>query len=385
MKKNVLFVVDEKKMGGVSILLTDILKSIDISKYHIDVLVLHNNGNELNNLPKEVNIIYGTKFFIGVDYTIKNAIKTLNPTIIYSKLRLMYLMKRKKIEKRIVEERKKILKKKYDVEVAFKDGFCALFTIYGDSTLKYHWLHTDYSMYDCTSNYKELFQDILPRFDKIVAISNSVATKFKEIYPVNNVMVIYNIIDKDKIIKMSKEDEIKFDNSKINLISVGRFHEMKGYDRLVRVLNKLNIDKKLDNVVVRLIGDGDQFDLVKKEVEEYNLTDKVLLLGRKSNPFPYVKKSDAFLMCSRYEPFGLVILEAMILKVPVLSLDVLSIREIFSDKYGKIFPNDEDGLYNGILDIINNQSTWKKYHKNLENYDYDVKKIILKIEELLDK
>lgn len=385
MKKNVLFVVDERKMGGVSILLTDILKSINISKYNIDVLVLHNNGNELEDLPKEVNIIYGTKFFNGVDYTLKGALKSFNPMIIFSKVRLLYLMKTKKIGKRIVKERKKMLNKKYDVEIAFKDGFCALVTIYGDSTLKYHWLHTDYSMYDCTSHYHDLFMDILPRFNKIIAISNSVKVKFNEVYPTDNVEVIYNIIDKDKIITKANLEDVSFDDNKINFISVGRFHEMKGYDRLVDVLNNLNNDGKLDNVIVRLIGDGDDFDLVKEKVIKYHLEDKVLLLGRKSNPFPYVKKSDCFIMCSRYEPFGLVILEAMILKVPVLALDVLSIREIMKKDYGEIFPNNEQGLYDGILDVINKREKWKKYQSNLTDYNYDVKEIINKIERLLDK
>ncbi len=385
MKKNVLFVVDERKMGGVSVLLSDILKNINISKYNIDVLVLQNNGNELSDLPKDVNIIYGTKFFKGVDYTIKQAIKSCNPFLIYSKLRLIYLMKHKKIEKKIIRERKKILKKKYDVEIAFKDGFCALFTIYGDSKKKCHWLHSDYAMFDCTSHYHELFSEILPKFDRIVAISNSVATKFNEVYPTNNVEVIYNIIDKDKIINKSKEEDISFDKNKINFVSVGRFHQMKGYSRLIDVLNKLNIDKKLDNVMVTLIGDGEEFDLVKNKVNEYNLTDKVNLVGRKSNPYVYVKNGDCFIMCSHYEPFGLVILEAMILKVPVLSLDVLSIREIFKDSYGEIFPNSEEGLYNGILDVINNPKKWKKYQSNLKNYEYDIKGIITKIEKLLDK
>ena len=384
MKKNILFVVDERKMGGVSILLTDILKNINVAKYNIDVLVLHNNGQELENLPKEVNIIYGTKFFNGVDYTFKQALKSFNPFIIFSKLRLIYLIKKKKIGKKIVKERKKILTKKYDFEIAFKDGFCAIFTAYGDSKIKYHWLHTDYSMYDCTAHYRDLFKEILPSFNKIIAISNSVSLKFKEIYPVNNVEVIYNIIDKDKIIKMANAEDIKFDNHKINFISVGRFHEMKGYDRLIEVLNRLNIDGKLEDVCIRLIGNGDDFSLVKEKIEEYQLQDKVLLLGKMSNPYSYVKKSDCFIMCSRYEPFGLVILEAMILKVPVLSLDVLSIREILTDNYGEIFENSEQGLYDGILDVISNKKKWNSYKKNLDKYNYDVKSIIKQIEKLFE-
>ena len=57
-------------------------------------------------------------------------------------------------------------------------------------------------------------------------------------------------------------------------------------------------------------------------------------------------------MPSRYEPFGLVILEAMVLSVPVLSTEVASINEIMDKKYGMIVENSEDGLYNGIKNII---------------------------------
>ena len=62
-KKNILFVVDERRMGGVSVLLSDILKKINLDKYFIDIMVLHNNGEYLDDLPDKVNLIYGTKFF----------------------------------------------------------------------------------------------------------------------------------------------------------------------------------------------------------------------------------------------------------------------------------------------------------------------------------
>ena len=385
MKKKVLFVVDERMMGGVSILLSDILNRINIKKYHIDVLVLHNHGDYLNDLPSDVNIIYGTKFFNMVDYNIKEALKTFNPIKIFSKLRLVYLMKRKKIGQRIIKERKKILDKKYDVEVAFKDGFCALFTAYGDSKKKYHWLHSDYAMYDCTANYYPLFKNIFPKFDKIIGISNGVLERFKNKYDVQNTEVIMNIIDKEKLVRMGNEEKVSFPKNKINLVSVGRIHNMKGYDRLVDVLAELDKNGYLENVITRIIGDGPDFELVKKKVNDYDLAKKVLLMGRKRNPYPYVKESDCFLMCSRYEPFGLVILEAMILGTPVLSLDVASIKEIMSEEYGMIYENSRDGLYEGILNIINNPSILNKYKKALKKYDYSINKILKQIEELLDE
>ena len=345
--KKVLFVVDERMMGGVSVLLQDILRFINIKKYEIDVMILHNHGDYLNNLDKSINIIYGTPFFEAVDYNLKEVLKSKNLKLIFRKCYLVFLLKTKLIGKKIIKERKKCLTKKYDVEVAFKDGITAVFTAYGDSTKKYHWLHTDYSQFDPVSKYKSLFQEIFLKFDKIIGISNGVLIEFLKIYKARDTEVIYNLIDEEKIKKNSLEENIEFKNDKLNLISVGRIHPMKGYDRLIEVLHQLDINEKLDKVCVRLIGSGPDDEKIKGMIENYKLQDKVIFMGKKTNPFPYVKASDCFLMTSRFEPFGLVILESLILKVPVLSLEVLSIHEIMKEKYGIIVENSFEGLYNG--------------------------------------
>jgi len=383
--KKVLFVVDEKQMGGVSILLADILRFINIKKYEIDIMVLHNNGDYLDNLDKRINLIYGTSFFEAVDYTLKEVLKSGNLRLIYKKLNLIFLLKTKLIKKKIVKERSKCLKKQYDVEIAFKDGFPAVFTAYGNSKRKYHWLHTDYSMYDSTANYKPLFDDVFPRFDKIIGISENVLKEFKKKYEVKNTQVIYNLIDENNIINKAKLEKITYDKDKINFVSVGRMHPMKGYDRLIEVLNKLNQDKKLENVTVRLIGGGPDEGLIVDLIKKYNLSDKVLFLGRKRNPYPYIKASDCFLMTSRYEPFGLVILEALVLKVPVLATKVLSIAEIMTDKEGLVVENSFQGLYDGLLKIIENKTLLKTYNDNLSAFSYNINEIIKEIEALLDE
>lgn len=380
--RKILFVVDERQMGGVSVLLDDILKRINLKKFNVDVMVLHNNGDYLDDLPEGVDVIYGSPFFEVVDLSLKEVIKTKNIFKIIKKIYLFFLMKTGLIKGKIKKERKKCLSKKYDTEVAFKDGFTALFTAYGDSEKKIHWLHTDYVMHDCTAKYHNLFEKTFPLFDKIIGISYAVVERFNQVYPGIQCEVIYNLIDIAKIKKMGEENDIHLGDG-INFVSCGRIHEMKGYDRLINVFHRLDDMGLLKHVSLTIIGDGPDFSKVQNLVQEYGLKDKVKLLGRRKNPYPYVKAADAFLMCSRYEPFGLVVLEAMVLGTPVISTEVASIREIMREDYGIITDNNEEGLINAIAEVIKNPNYLNKYRENLKKYNYDCDKIVKEIEDVL--
>ena len=380
--RKILYVVDERQMGGVSVLLDDILKRINLRKFDVDVMVLHNNGDYLDDLPEGVDVIYGSPFFEVVDLSLKEVIKTKNIFKIIKKICLVFLMKTGLIKGKIKKERKKCLSKKYDTEVAFKDGFTALFTAYGDSEKKIHWLHTDYVMHDCTAKYHNLFEKIFPLFDKIIGISHAVVERFNQVYPGIQCEVIYNLIDIAKIKKMGEENDIHLGDG-INFVSCGRIHEMKGYDRLINVFHRLDDMGLLKHVSLTIIGDGPDFSKVQNLVQEYGLKDKVKLLGRRKNPYPYVKAADAFLMCSRYEPFGLVVLEAMVLGTPVISTEVASIREIMNENYGTITENSKEGLIKAIAEVIKNPNYLNKYRENLKKYNYDCDKIVKEIEDVL--
>lgn len=386
-KKDILFVVDEKRMGGVSVLLEDILNTINITKYNIDILVLHNNGEMLNNIPKEVNIIYGTKYFSAIDYTLKEVIKMKKISTLYHKLKVIFDMKTGNIKNSIIRERKKILTKQYDLEIAFKDGFTALFTIFGNSKRKIHWLHYEYKKTNPNAKYNKLFNKILPQFDRIIAVSEGVKDAFNNIYHLENkTKVIYNLIDTFKIIEKSKEkSEVKLNVQEINFVSIGRIHEQKGYLTLINAINKLNTNKILpDNFHLRLYGDGPQKQELEELINKYNLQQKISLMGKVLNPYKYLKGNDLFILSSKYEAFGLVIIEAMTLRVPVLATKNHATSKLIKHKEnGYITENSEEGIYQGLKYILENKEELKLYKQNLKNYQYDNLKIIKELEEEL--
>ena len=385
--KNILLVVDERKMGGVSILLEDLINNMDLKDKAIDILVLHNNGDRLENIKDKVNLIYGTKYFDAIDIPLKEIIKSFNIGLFLKKLRLVFEMKTGLIEKRIIKERKKILSKKYDVEVAFKDGFTALFVGFGNCPKKIHWLHYDYKTQNANAKYDKLFKRVLPKFSKIIAVSKGVMDDFNNLYHLENkTKVIDNFIDTKKIKSMMKKKPSKKSNQELNLISVGRLHYQKGYDRLIEVFNKLNKDNLLNNVKLHIYGDGPEEERLKKLITLYNLNDIIILEGRTNNPYEKIVNSDLFILSSVYEPFGLVIVEAMTLQVPVLATaNSATSKLIDNNKNGLIVDNSIEGLYEGLKRIILNKDLINKWKESLKDYDYDDnnKRIIKEVLDIL--
>lgn len=387
MKKNILFVVDEQKYGGISSVLTSILNKIDKNKYNIDLLILHNRGQALSSIPDNVNLIYGTNYFKAIDYTLSNVIKTKNISLIFYKIKTVIGLKTGGIKKIIEKERKKILKKKYDVEIAFKDGFCALFTAFGDSSKKISWLHISYDIYDCTSRYRELFKEVYSKIDKIVAITPDVSKTFNDIYEKQDkTEIIENLIIPEEIIEKSKEKIEDFDKSKINLISVGRIAQMKAYPRLVKQMAKLQNEGLLKDVVLYIVGDGEEEAEVNKIIKDNKLENNVKLLGYKENPYPYIARADILLLSSYYEGLGLVLVEANILGVPCFATRFANVDNTLDNgKYGLVVENSESGIYNGLKSILENKEIINNYKQNLLNYKYKKDNEILdKIYKLID-
>lgn len=384
MPKNILFVVDNLVMGGITKVITNLLVNLEPEKYNIDLLVLHYYEDMNVKIPEYVNIIEGNKFFSSVDVSIKRIMKEKNVSEFFKKLSLVISLKSGKIRNKIVEARKNILTKKYDTEIAFSDGFSHIFVANGDTPNKIAWMHTDISVQNDSKRYYNLVKESLKKMNMSVCVSDRVREVYKSYYDLDDdkIQTIHNIIDVDEIRNKGNEKiDIEFSKDAINLISVGRLESQKNYERFINVHKRLIDDGYKINSY--LIGDGLEKEKLENTIKEQKIEDTFFMLGRKDNPFPYVKKADLFILSSILEGLPTVLYESIILGVPCVSTEVAGAREILKNLYGLITENDDEALYCGIKKVLDDKKLLDTYKSEVSMYKSENSDIIRKVEKII--
>ena len=381
MKKKLLFVVDNLVMGGVTRVLVNLLNELDYDKYEVDLLVLHYYEDMEVSLHPEINLIKGGKMYQYIDKSLGSIIAGKDIKALLGKLKMVFLLKSGLIKGAIKKDRKKLLAKKYDTEIAFNDGFTEVFVACGDSDRKIAWMHTDVSVYNDSAKYKKLIYESLTQMDKCVGVSNKIASAYKEVYGIENFKVIHNILAVDTIIEKSfAEFENPYKDDEINLVSVGRLCMQKNYVAFVQAHKRL-IDDGF-KVHSYIIGDGLERKTIENAISENGVGESFTLLGRKDNPFPYVKNADLFILSSILEGLPTVLYESIILGTPCVATNVAGAEEILGNNYGLVTENSVDGLYEGLKLVLENEKD-KEYRENLKSYKFNVQEIIEQVESIL--
>ena len=221
----------------------------------------------------------------------------------------------------------------------------------------------------------------------------------KNIPKIKKYTVINNPYDIQKISALAEEkvEDFEFHQDKKYIVSVGRLSSEKRFITLVKVLKELD-----NNIELILIGEGEEEDSLKEYSSKNKLEQRVHLLGKKVNPFKYIKHSNLFVLASEGEGFPNVIVEAMICQTPVISTDCISgPREILAPNTdinfqlqtgieladnGILYPVDnEEGLKLAIETMLNDTTKQKKYIANAfeKSQEYALKEIIEKYKEVL--
>ena len=181
-----------------------------------------------------------------------------------------------------------------------------------------------------------------------------------------NVVLINNPIDHDKINRLSeKKNNINIVFAKYNILSIGRLVPNKQMDKVIKAFYRLN--RKLQNQSqLIIIGRGDEELALKNLVKELKIDDKVVFIEFTNNPYAILKKCQLLVLASKREGFGMVVLEALVLGIPVVvnSNDSGPKDIVMGGKYGYLFNNDD-------LDDLS-----KKIEKGLLNSKFDSKELI---------
>ena len=335
----ILFLIHDLGQGGAEKVLVNLVNNMDATKFDISVTALFGGGVNEQFLKPHIHF------------------RAVFPKNFRGNIHVMKLLSPKQLHKLCVREH-------YDIEVSYLEGPSAR-VVSGctdPETKKICWIHAQ----------QQGKQPFLPfrgeveaqacyrQFDEIVCVADAVREDFLGIYDCGKeCRVLYNTVESDVIIDKSKEPAPELlDDGKIRLVAVGSLKQFKGFERLLRIMNRM------EKAHLYILGRGPLEQQLKTYVRENGLEDRVTFLGYQTNPYKYVAKCDLFVCASFAEGFSTAATEALIVGTPVCTVEVSGMKEMLGDnEYGIITENDENALYEGIKDLLDHPEKLAHYRE----------------------
>lgn len=335
--KKILFGITSLTLGGAERVLVDVANKLS-EKYEITIFTLYSGGE----LEASLNSNIKRKTIYNTSYAELSNIEK-------KKISFKLLLFKKQLYKQQVAGN-------YDIEIAFLEGpITRLFAVKNKKVRKIAWIHNDISLV-----FGQGIQSIMKKwlekrcykaYEKLIFVSKDNLLSFEKCFKVDTPkQVIYNYINSKNVKEKALEKlEIKYDSNTINLVTVARLVEQKAIDRWIKVHSKLK--KEGSNICVYVIGDGPLKEKLEEQIKQEKVQDSFILLGKRKNPYPYIKNSDYFCLFSYYEGYGMVLEEAKILNKQILITNTAAREAVKDYKMSKIFENTAEGLFQGLKQI----------------------------------
>lgn len=381
-KKQILIATSALETGGVTSSLLALLRSVDYSKYDIDLIMSRTEGEHLSKIPKKVNILpqavieknyYTAKLKKLIIYFFKG----------YLFRALTYTLYKKKKYKNgwfqtmsgcALTSVSRHIKKKYDIAVGYMEGFPNHFiskrTI---SEKKVAYIHVDYILAGLNP---DIDRKALGRFDRIVLVSAECKRSFDAMFPEysERSCVVENFLEIDRIRELAGEEVSDFDIDEncFNIVTAARLNNShKALYRGVEAVKSLK-DSGIDNVRWYVFGEGEDRAKLEQLIIQTGVEKEFILMGGRENVYPYIKKCDLFVLTSKYEGKPIAVTEAQILGVPVLTTEYAGAKEQINDGVDGIVVDNEDNLiYNEIIYLLKNRGVLKEFEKNLRLRNFE--------------
>lgn len=392
--KNVLIISHCMELGGAERALLGLLGSFDYSRVNVELFLLRHTGELMSYIPKEVTLLPENKKYASLavpfSQTVKNGAFGVALGRYQGKKKAIKFTQQKNIQngeyvfieyshKYTAKFMPKISDKEYDLVISFLTPhyFAAQKT---KGKKKIAWIHTDYSYIDIDTK-SEL--KMWAEFDGIIAISEAVKTAFLEKFPSleDKITLIENIhpaeFIKSQAEKFDVSGEMPRDGS-VRVLSVGRFCEPKNFDNVPEICSMM------PNVKWYLIGYGADEELIKSKIAEHKMQDRVIILGKKTNPYPYFKECDFYIQPSRYEGNSVTVNEALILGKPVAITNYPTAKSQINDGTdGVIVPLENAECARALNEFIADKPLQEKILNNIRKTDFSKSAEINKLYQII--
>lgn len=387
-KKDILVVfTGPMELGGIERSLLGLLDLIDYNEYNVDLFLYAHHGPLMYLINENVNVLPEEKELAYLRESFSTKLKNRAYYSAYMRCKEAVISKFTHINHdemwaEIMRKKVKSIKKHYDLALGFFRPFDLIDEkIYAD--IKVGWIHTDYSS---AGEDLEFLRKDYAKMDYIVGVSDQTVRTFIELFPEfeSKVIISENIISesfmKSEADKLDVSNEM--DDSCFKLLSIGRFCEAKNFDNvpeIASIIKSKGVDFKW-----YIIGYGADENLIKSKIAQYNMENTVIILGKKENPYPYIKACDIYVQPSRYEGKCVAVREAQILNKPVIITNYASSKSQLQDGFdGVIVPMDNQACANGIVKVIYDKDLQNQLIENTKKADYTNSKEIEKLYKLI--
>ena len=385
-------------IGGAERSLIGILNTIDYEKYEVSLFLYRHEGEFLRLIPPQVKILPLMEEYETFDVPIKKLLFSKKWKYgmarilakIYMKIHCIRTHERAGVWMAMQYISKGLLSYlpqipgKYDLGISFL-GIPDVLIEKIDAEVKVAWNHTDYSILNPD---KKRDKEIYSQIDYIVSVSEMCTCQFKKVYPefARKAITIENLLNIELLTEQAKKViyDMPRNGHKYILLSIGRYSDAKNFDNIptiCKIIREMGVD-----IIWYIIGYGAEERLIRQRIEEEKMEEFVLLLGKRINPYPYIKECDLYVQPSRYEGKAVTVREAQILHKPVVITEFATAFSQLKNEYdGIIAPMDNQGCARRIVKLLKDEKCMRRLVENTYKVDYsnryEVEKIYHMIEE----
>lgn len=395
MKKKILIVSHALELGGAERSLIGLLEAIDPNICDVDLFLLRHEGELMDMIPSYVHLLPQVPAYTVLARPMATVLKEghllLTGARLAGKLAAnRYAKKHGHIESGVsLEYSHKFTcplmpKIQPDVEYDLAISFLTPHYFVAEKVRakqKVAWIHTDYSRIQVNAASET---KMWSAYDHIVTISDAVTESFVQVFPTlkNRIISIENILPAQFVKKQAEKSADAMDHCGSRLLSIGRFCYQKNFDNIPDICAKL-VQLGL-NVRWYLIGFGPDLDLIHSKIQEAQMENHVVILGKKQNPYPYIAACDLYVQPSRYEGKAVTVREAQMLGKPVAITDYATASsQLENGVDGLTVPMDNEGCAKGIADLLRNPKRMQELSDACKRRDYSNAGEVNKLYQLL--